>query len=250
MELPSSQPASSLAPQQYWDQGYEKLTLDIAPQEDPVRIWLQKHLSTGTGSALELGCFPGRYLAVLGELGFELNGIDLTPRVETDLPKWVKRSGYRNGEFVRADVWTHNFNRQFDVVASFGLIEHFEEWPQLLSRHAQLVKQDGWLVVSVPNFRGCIQQCLHRWLDQDNLARHNLQAMDAQEWWKVVQPLGFNPVFCGCFGRFDFWEGGQKGLSWTQKIALKIIRKSLPLLKYLPDFYAYSPYCGLIAQKR
>lgn len=249
MEIPSAQPTDSLAPQQYWDHGYENVSLKIVPPRERVRIWLEKYLPPGSGSALELGCFPGRYLAVLGELGYELNGIDLTPRVEIDLPKWIKKCAYRMGKIVLADMWTHDFKRQFDVVASFGLIEHFETWPELLRRHAQLVKQGGWLVVMVPNFRGAIQQFLHGWLDRDNLARHNLQAMDPQAWAKVVQPLGFNPVFCGCFGRFDFWEGGQKGLTLAQKIALRIIWKSTPFLRILPDAYAYSPYYGLIAQK-
>ena len=248
MKLPAEKPTDSLASQQYWDLGWENLSLFVAPPQERVRLWLEQNLNTGSGSALELGCFPGRYLAVLGELGYELNGIDLTPRIETDMPQWLKKSGYRTGEFVRADIWTHDFKRQFDVVASFGLIEHFENWQELLHRHAQLVKPNGWLVVMVPNFRGVIQKFLHGWLDRDNLAIHNLDSMNPQAWKKIVEPLGFKTNFCGCFGRFDFWEGGQKGLSWTQKTALRIIGKSTPILRMLPDAYSYSPYCGMIAQ--
>ena len=210
MDMQSNRPTDSLASQQYWDQGYQNLALDIASPRDPVRIWLESHLPAGSGSALELGCYPGRYLAVLGELGYELNGADLTPDVETVLPQWMRKSGYRTGEFVRADVWTHDFKRQFDVVASFGLIEHFEKWPELLCRHAHLVNKGGWLAVTTPNFRGGIQQFLHGWLDRDNLARHNLHAMEPQAWTNIVKPLGFNTVFCGYFGRFDFWEGVKK----------------------------------------
>jgi SAM-dependent methyltransferase len=249
MDIPISQPTDTLAPQEYWDQGYKNLALEIAPPPDLVRIWLTKHLASGTGACLELGCFPGRYLAVLGELGYELNGIDLTPRVVTELPRWLKQAGYRVGEFARADVWMHEYKRQFEVVASFGLLEHFENWPELLLRHAQLTKPGGWLVVTVPNFRGALQQRLHRWLDRDNLERHNLQAMEPQAWAKVIQASGFRPTFCGYFGRFDFWEGGQKGLTWAQRTALRFIAKSLPWLRQLPESPAYSPYCGLVAQK-
>ena len=78
----------NLVPQEYWDKGYETLELDIAPKDDTVRRWIELFFSNrGKGRCLEIGCFPGRYLAVFGELGYELNGIDLTPRVESDLPR-------------------------------------------------------------------------------------------------------------------------------------------------------------------
>jgi SAM-dependent methyltransferase len=122
--------------QRLWDDGYVQAELFVAPPDDLIRRWLQKHVPSGQGSCLELGCFPGRYLAVLGELGYEVNGIDLTPRVEQDLKPWLQRQGYRVGEFIRDDVFTHAFRRRYDIVCSFGLIEHFEDWPGLLRRHA------------------------------------------------------------------------------------------------------------------
>ena len=41
------------------------------PVPERVRDWLERHVPRGTGSAVELGCVPGNYLAVLGELGYE-----------------------------------------------------------------------------------------------------------------------------------------------------------------------------------
>ena len=182
-----NEPARNFCEQRLWDEGYVKSDLFVAPPDDLIRRWLQKNIPPGQGSCLELGCFPGRYLAVFGELGYEVNGIDLTPRVELDLKPWLQQRGYQVGELIRDDVFTHPFGRRYDIVCSFGLIEHFEDWPGLLRRHAELVAEGGTLIVSTPNFRTGIQGLLHRWCDQENLGRHNLAAMFPDKWAQVAR---------------------------------------------------------------
>lgn len=241
----------SLVDQQFWDNGYEKIRLEPSVETDPVRRWLESHIPPGTGTALEWGCFPGRYLVVLAKLGYEVHGIDLTPRIDPELRNWFLSNKYRTGEFIRADVTKHTFNQLYDVVCSFGLIEHFTDWQELLERHAKLVKPGGFLAVSTPNFRGFIQQSLHRALDSKNLANHNLNAMSPQEWADIVAPLGFDIVSCGYFGSFDFWVGAADHRSLAQKITIRIIRKLNSVFRgLLPENVgAYSPYCGLIARR-
>lgn len=234
--------------QQRWDDAYHGVPLAMAAAGDPVRAWLERHLPRGGGAALELGCFPGRYLAVLGALGYEVNGLDLTPRL-AELPPWFARLGQRVGTFTRADVFMHPFPRRFEVVCSFGLIEHFGDWPGLLRRHADLVAPGGWLAVSTPNFRGGLQQALHRWLDAANLAEHNLAAMSPAAWAAVVQPLGFEIMHCGWLGPFDFWVGAAPR-RWPQRVALQAIHHLAPALRLLPDNVgSYAPYCALVARR-
>lgn len=236
--------------QERWDEGYTNLSLQSAPADDPIRRWIEQHIPRGTGACLEFGCFPGRYLAVLGELGYEVNGIDLTPRLERDLPAWMRAQGLRTGEFVQADVFTHPFQRSYDVVCSFGLIEHFGQWPKLVERHAELVRPGGWLALSTPNFRGGLQQVLHRWLDARNLSEHNLDAMQPKRWAEIAERLGFEIVMCGYIGPFDFWVGQQKRPAF-QDFTLKVLRRLKRAGRILPDNVGfYAPYCGLIARKR
>lgn len=245
------EPAKNFHEQQLWDEGYEKADLFVAPPDDLIRCWLQKHIQPGNGSCLELGCFPGRYLAVLGELGYEVNGIDLTPRVEQDLKPWLQGRGYHVGEFIRDDVFTHSFDRRYDIVCSFGLIEHFEDWPELLRRHAELVAEGGTLIVSTPNFRGGLQWFLHRWCDQENFYRHNLAAMFPDKWAQIAEAEGLEVVEAGCVGTFDFWYGGTQPRNLLQKSVAKTARKLIPLLRKMPfKSPAFAPYFGLIARKR
>lgn len=78
-----------LVDQSYWDKGYEKTTFSIAGDDKPIRNWIESFVKKANGKCFEVGCFPGTYLAVFGGLGYVLNGIDLTPGVEKDLPEWL-----------------------------------------------------------------------------------------------------------------------------------------------------------------
>lgn len=242
----------NLVPQQYWDKGYENLTLDIAPKDDMVRQWIESFFCRkNEGRCLEIGCFPGRYLAVFGELGYELNGIDLTPRVDADLPTWLRLQNYKVGNFVNINFRDYKPQEKFDVVSSFGYIEHFVNWKEILKQQAMLVKEDGYLVVETPNFYGLIQRVLHVLFDNNNYKRHNILSMNPTLWSREAQTLNFEIIYCGAFGAFDFWFESQERNYLQRKLLDKMIKHLFPCIKKLPkDNRAYSPYCGLIARKK
>lgn len=240
----------SIVEQKYWDSGYERIELSIAPPEDGVRKWVEKYIPRGNGSCFEVGCFPGRYLAVFGEKGYELNGIDLTGRVEKDLPVWLKSQGFRIGSFEKRDFLKYRPNEKYDVVCSFGLIEHFINWPELIKKHLELVKDNGYLVISTPNFRGLVQRLLHRTLDEESFRRHLLDSMRPDVWADLAIEEGFNIVFKGYFGGFDFWFDAQHRNDLQNYWLGKLI-ENLPDLKrrWSKDRSIYSAYCGLIARR-
>lgn len=246
----------NLVSQELWDGSYEALSLAPATFADPIRQWLQGSIPrvtprTGPKSAFEVGCFPGRYLAVLGERGYELNGIDLTPRIQEDMVPWLASQGFAMGRFERADFFSMTAEKRFDVVASFGFIEHFERWDEVLERHCDLVADGGYLAVSTPNFRGVVQRALHRVLDQPNYERHFVPSMRPDAWAEIASAKGFEVLFAGHFGRFSFWADSppRHGL---HQLSLALMRKATPLLAAcLPaDQPSYAPFCGLIARRR
>lgn len=239
----------SLVPQNYWDHNYEECLLEIAPHEDPLREWLERYVERGNGTCLEIGCFPGRYLAVFGELGFQLHGLDMTPRVVSDLPNWLRARNYNVGSFEKVDFRNYVTGQEFDIVASFGFIEHFKEWRELLIKQASLVRKGGYIVVSTPNFTGWTQRLLHRALDRENYLRHFTPSMYPLVWETVVAERGFETVYCGTFGKFEFWvEAESRNI--FQIFCLSALKYMTPLFKRFPkDKKAYSPYSGLIARK-
>ena len=239
----------NIVPQEYWDAYYKNFEFDIAPSNDEVRKWIERFIKKGKGKCLEIGCFPGRYLAVFGELGYELNGIDLTPRVEKDLPNWLKNRFYNIGEFHKSNFENYESKLKFDIVSSFGFIEHFNNWEDILIKHSSLVNKNGYLVVSVPNFKGTIQRLLHFILDRQNYKRHNIKAMDINKWRKLIASLGFDIIYCGAFGIFDFWAEEQQRNALLTFLLKCVIRLTPTFNKRLRNDELYSPYYGIIAHK-
>ncbi len=241
----------NLWPQAQWDNLYEKTNFRPATASDPIRHLIERHFRGTQGSCLEFGCFPGQFLAVFGEMGYELNGIDLTPRVESDLVQWLRGRNYRVGEILQADVLTYPFKRQFDVVCSFGFMEHFTDWAKVLARHAELVAPGGHLLITTPNFRGAVPHLLHRWLDAENLARHNVEAMNPVAWADCVARAGLKVIEAGGLGSFDFWVEPQSRSAFA-RMAIKVIFKTLPIWqRVLPAGpLAYAGHCMLSARRQ
>ena len=236
--------------QEYWDQGYAEFEFYRVDDQDPVRVWIEKYFKGTSGSCFEVGCFPGRYLGVFGELGYEVNGIDLTPRVSGDFPKYLASRGFEVGQFTQGDFLKTEPNNQFDVVCSFGFIEHYSNWDEVIKKHFEWLKPGGHLVLEAPNFKGSFQLLLHRLVDQENLNRHNIDSMVPHQWAQLARDAGFEIIQEGYLGNFLFWEDQQER-NFLQKATLKGIRvlsKILP--KVLPEgLPAFAPFCAVIAKK-
>jgi SAM-dependent methyltransferase len=240
-----------LVDQSYWDHSYENFRFYI--EKDHVTDWMDRHayLLQPSGSLFEFGCFPGRYMAHLGKQGWEVSGMDLAPQTEGSFVTWLQQNGIRTRRIEKADVlrYARETDERYDLVCSFGFIEHFENFAEMIALHDRILKPGGRLVISTPNFLGAVQNLLHRKLDAENLGRHYVPSMRPDLWKKQLEALGYEVPVAGCFGNFYFWADQQQR-SPLQKAALRIVRKSLPLLKGLPDSSLYSPYCGIIARKK
>lgn len=235
--------------QAYWDKSYQQIQFNTLPDRDPIKIWLKTFTPKGVGTCIEIGCFPGGILSCFGELGYELHGIDLTPRIEQDLPTWLKSQGYSVGAFLQEDFALFNPKTKYDIVASFGFIEHFSDWQTVLVKQASLVKKGGLLIIETPNFRGLVQRLLHLLLDKENYKRHNIDSMKPEEWGEIAESLGFKIVFCGYFGNFLFWADAYKQ-NMAQKLIINLVQSATKrIFKYLPNNRSYSPFCGLICEK-
>jgi len=235
--------------QSYWDSSYSEYKYSIA--NDQVTTWLNNNLKLTPGSAFEAGCFPGRYLAWLGKHGWNVSGMDLTPRMESDFRTWLTSENIRFTRIARGDVlnYMRTSSDRYDLVCSFGFIEHFENFLEVIALHGSILKPGGTLAITTPHFKGGVQKFLHSSLDRENLARHYLPSMDPNLWRHQLESNGFTIQWCGYFGNFDFWADKQHR-NFFQKLVLKGLNIITPFLKWLPDSSLYSPYCGIIATKK
>ncbi len=95
------------------------------------------------GRALEVGSSIGTFLKVAGEMGFEAEGCDISPRaVEFSRKRGLKvRLGTLDGAYREGE---------FDYVFAFNLVEHLPE-PSLFFKNAiRVLKKGGFLVIETP----------------------------------------------------------------------------------------------------
>lgn len=242
---------NNLTTKEYWvaDPGYYKFSRH---ENHEIDQFIKKYIPPNDqGSCIEIGSFPGPHLTTFGDLGYTLNGLDFHPLNEKKLPEWLISHGYKTGDFVSMDFFRFSPGKSFDVVASFGFIEHFQNYKEVILKHAGLVNEHGYLMITTPNFRGWIQQWLHNTFDKNNLALHNLDSMRPDAWATILQDAGFEIIYKGYFGGFSFWRDPEK-MSTLKRKAIWVIERIITRLRKILWFQsgAFSAYCGIVAKKR
>jgi|AGTN01.2.fsa_nt_gi Methyltransferase domain. len=237
---------NALTTQEFWEGQYKNIRLHKIKNKHPVCRLVRRFIHGGDGNCIEIGCFPGFYLPMFGELGYTVNGIDIVPQVDI-LPQWLASNGYRVGRFYREDFLNFNPGKKFTIVCSFGFIEHFNNWEEILKRHIDLVSDNGYIVITAPNFRGFFQNKFHKILDTDNYYKHNIDSMDPESWARILKENGYRVLYSGYFGGLKLWiENGQ-----NSKLR-ELLRISLMPVNYLgafvPDSKSFSAMCGIIAK--
>jgi len=237
--------------QSYWDDSYKGYKLKPLPNDDSTRILINQYIpySNNFLSAFEPGCFPGRFLLEIGRKGYILNGCDITPRVEEDLKIWLENDeGCKVGEIMRCDFNDVNEGIKYDLVCSFGFIEHFENYTDIFAKQLRLVKDNGLALIQFPNFYGIVQRFLHYHLDRNNFDNHIIQAMNINNYLKIIPPE-FTMIFVGYYGNFEFWNNYEKNNNRLKRYILHHVYKTKKWWKRIPNSKLWSPYGAIILKK-
>lgn len=150
-------------------------------------------------------------------------GIDATPFVITRMPEHLRANGVYSNRLYHGDFLEFEAPEQYDLVCSFGFIEHFYNFEEIIEKHIRMVKPTGRLLLSCPNFRG-LQYLFHLLLDRENLRRHVLAAMNLACWRKILEKNGMRVEYEGYYQTVDFWwENDHLGFV-TKKLANHIQR--------------------------
>ena len=244
--------ADERTPQSVWDERYRNLEMEYGGEKCNFQELFDKYLP-GDGTLFEVGCYPGRFLIYLGKkLGYTVNGIDRTPYVHDRLRSKLEECGIKCGDLIEGDFFQFQSAKQYDVVCSFGFIEHFSDTEDVLRRHVALLKSGGILVISVPNFAGGVQFILHNWLDRKNLLQHNLSAMDLNEWSRILGKLGMQISYIDYYDTAGFWIEADAGrLQPLKRTIAKFIQYSMMICNRLIDHpnAAISPFMISFSKK-
>lgn len=98
--------------------------------------------------ALEVGCADGRFLEKLRSLGWQAQGVELSPQP-------AKRAADRGFEVNVGTLERASFpESRFDAVFAWMVVEHLHDPKGTLEEIHRILKPGGWFCFAVPNF-GC-----------------------------------------------------------------------------------------------
>ncbi|TAE37099.1 MAG: class I SAM-dependent methyltransferase [Sphingobacteriales bacterium] len=203
-------------------------------------------------SAIELGGFPGYYSVFLRKY-FD---IDVTLFDYYIHPQIIENLLFFNDlapsdiAIIEADLFTYQPQKTYDMVCSFGLIEHFNNTENIIAKHLNYLSPGGTLLITLPNFKG-INGWIQKTFDRYNYDKHFISCMDLDILSTTAQKLGLHHVQTFYNGGFSTWIENKehkpifirvvvKFIWLVGKIVSKIIRSESKLM---------SPYIVLIAQK-
>jgi 2-polyprenyl-3-methyl-5-hydroxy-6-metoxy-1,4-benzoquinol methylase len=139
----------------------------------------RRHLPTDDSSRfLEIGCCPGTYLRYFhDQFGYQPSGIDYLEAGCRETRSRCEADGLE-ADIIHADMFDFTCDEKhppWDVVASFGVIEHFDDIMPCLNRHIDLIRPGGYLVLVLPNHAG-LNGSILRVVDKKRYKMHNLMS--------------------------------------------------------------------------
>jgi trans-aconitate methyltransferase len=203
---------------------------------------------------IELGCSPGYVSNLLFcRIPFVPFGVDFSPKANMYLETMAQHAGV-HATLFQLDVREFTPSEPYDVVMSFGLVEHFSDPGEILDHHYRLCRKGGLLVIAIPHFR-YLQWFYHRVFDRQDLARHNVSMMNVNTFKEFAHRHNLELLHLGYVGKINFWNVDDSGPRF-----IVMIRKGLSLavrafvnrlLSYVlpPHKKLYAPWIVFIARK-
>jgi SAM-dependent methyltransferase len=116
---------------------------------------------------LELGCARSAWLPYFArEFGFQVAGLDYSELGATQAAERLRAAGI-SGDIRCADLFDPpaDWRDGFDVVAWFGVAEHFQDTTAAIRAAARCLKPGGLLITEIPNMSGVIGW-VQRWANK------------------------------------------------------------------------------------
>jgi SAM-dependent methyltransferase len=102
------------------------------------------------GHLLDVGCGPGSFLQLAKSSGYQVAGIDVSPVAI----KMARKFGLSDTYVMSIEeALSQPWQRRFDIVCLFDVLEHLEDPASALSESRKLLKRGGYLVCTVPSYQ-------------------------------------------------------------------------------------------------
>jgi len=186
--------------------------------------------------------------------GYQVSGLEYIGWCCDKTRELLKGEGIKS-DVIQGDLFTwqpESPEARWDVVASFGLIEHFDDTATVIRKHLDLLKPGGHLVIGIPIHSGIYGRILKS-IDIEEYAIHN--HMNYNDMVRALDGTGEAQIVAGGYcGRIGFWNTGlYTRMRKKGKIAYTLARAPFWALerlgRILPNTKTLSPNALVVARK-
>ncbi len=263
--------ASSLdkAGTQYWDKTWKNVPMpspfdpELPSLDDTFNMRIHavfEHIFNlqPVETVLEIGCAYSIWPRYLRDTqGIEADGIDYS-RIGCLRTRAMWEEMGLKGAVHEADIFNppETLLDMYDLVTSFGVMEHFEDTSLALSQAGKFLKPGGLILTSIPNlsgFLGSVQRGLDKEIYDIHIPLNREQITQAHE------TAGFEILDSRYLMSCNFtllrapkWEKSWKGkiLSRMLSVPTKLIWLLESEWRQLPVSQLFSPYILVLARKK
>jgi 2-polyprenyl-3-methyl-5-hydroxy-6-metoxy-1,4-benzoquinol methylase len=214
----------------YWNMSWEGSAIPTAIDPNDMRLTnyvnrrfhsffssLFLDIETKTLRLLEIGCAKSVWLPYFAKTyGFSITGLDYSP-VGCQMARSVLNANEVTGEIICADLFSPPLDMlgRFDVVVSFGVVEHFDDTAACLAAVSNFLKPGGVLVTSIPNMAGLVG-ALQRIINKPVFDIH-----------KLIDPVALRDAHAGArleVTKCDYFISTNFGVANLEGVSTKTIK--------------------------
>jgi len=199
----------------------------------------------------EIGCAMSSYLLYFNDyFHFKINGFDYDCESAKKTLNIYKNMGYDANIFCHNFFDIDNITKQYDILFSAGVFEHFENLNESILLTTHYIKKGGFIITLIPNMNGIIgfmQKVLNKKVYDIHIPYKKNDLLYAHE------KAGYKTLFCNYYGVY------QGGVVNIDKIRFEnFIRKLIAIpgkpLNFISKFISIdskyiSPYVIYIGKK-
>ncbi len=237
---------SNLTEKKHWQNYWKNYTLRPISQiyfEEYIKFFPKK------GNLIEIGGFPGLYAGYFKKrFGYTVTILDyiIYPSIIFDVEK-LYSIDTNSIRCIEQDFLKCESSEQYDVVCSFGFVEHFENTRDIIGRHIKLVKKDGILLITIPNFIG-FNGLIQKLFDQQNLKVHNLNSMRVKIMTEIMESFKLKYFEINYAGKPNIWLEDSAPVSPYISKSIKLLGK---FIRQIPskNSWILNPHMVIVAIK-
>lgn len=243
-----------LTSKEYWDEERNKFKPLKAKKVIFHKELIQYLPYNENFNCVEIGAYPGAMLLYFSKyFGYNPVAIEYS-KYTHHIEELFKYNDINNYSIINDDFFNIKL-KKYDIVTSFGFIEHFSNYRVVIEKHCGMVRKNGYLVITVPFLKNFQKWFREKTYTEEALKKikdsHNIEIMDAEVLSNCIKDNNFEILFSGHVAGISCWIDSKSYLvRHSMRWLVKLIRITVKtIFRFLPSHRLWSPLILIIAKK-